>query len=140
MKSIFKKIALLSALVISVVCLGLFAAACGEDSADAYTITLVYENGKAVNGKTDGANGKTITFQLCFADGSGCLATTAEVDENGKASISVADVKDTTATYHVQLNNVPANYGGSNDDLGILETDINVSKPGSYKITLKAKS
>lgn len=138
MQKILKRVAILLAVMISVVCLGAILSACG-DNASGYSITVVYPDGKAVDGTKDGyyeldPDDKTVEVQICVADASGetlnCFSS-KKLDANGKATLDAPDYKlQTGEKFKIQINHVPTGYTYEYAYL---------TAPGSATITLKAK-
>lgn len=138
MKRIFKNFTI----AILVLCSALvcaFAVACTNDNVDNpstadYTVTIVYPDGKAVNGQKDGQGGAKVRTQICLKDGACSPFFTENVypDENGKISFSQARVESvlgagvTTFDFHV-LN--VEGYG---------DCSIEITAKGNYTLTLKA--
>lgn len=140
MKTTFKKIFLTVAVVCAIICMGVFAAACDnkDDNADAYVFTVVYPDGKAVNGKTDGTSGpdeKQVRLQICDVDANntaGFCTTPVALSEDGKLTINAKDLPELAAghKWHVVLNGVPTGYTAD---------DLYLTKPEAVTITLKTK-
>ena len=90
MQKIFKRIALLLAVALSVVCMGVFASACGEKEATEFTITVYYSDGTT---KVNGDNFKVVA-QFCIpGEGGACYGDNPFVDANGVAKISIATLE-----------------------------------------------
>lgn len=146
MKTTFKKIFLTIAVVCAIICMGAFAAACNkDDNADAYVFTVVYPDGRAVNGKADGnggikpgSNGEQGTFvllQICDVDENNTAefcTTPVALSEDGKLTINAKDLPELAAghKWHVVLQGVPTGYTAD---------DLYLTKPEAVTITLKTK-
>lgn len=140
MKEIFmKKTVLRIALAVMAAiaaCLCLFAAACADGSenekTNTYSVTVVYSDGSAVNGTTDGvnpydSNDKQITVQWCLEE-NGVLGTCyppVALGADGKASTDTLPALNENQKYHIQLNYAPGEY-----------TDVSVSATGDVTITV----
>lgn len=140
MKTTFKKIFLTAAVVCAIICMGIFAAACDkkDGNADAYVFTVVYPDGKAVNGKTDGTKGpddKQVMLQICDVDANsvaGYCTPLTVIGEDGKLTINAKDLPELAAghKWHVVLQGVPTGYTAD---------DLYLTKPEAVTITLKTK-
>lgn len=145
-----KRISLILAVALSVLCAGIFAVACNGDenqNSKDYAITVVYPDQKAVNGTTDGKakydeNDKTVSVQICVVLASGetgmCFSK-KQLDANGKATLPAPDytLKE-GEKFKVQVNNVPEGY--KCDDTRIYySTSTYMTQPGAYTVTLEAE-
>ena len=97
MKKIFKTLTI-AILAVSAAIACAFAAGCGDKSGETksdYNFTIVYEDGKAVNGLKDGADGGVVMTQICLPGGS-CIPLLPDFnpDANGKLSISQAKINE----------------------------------------------
>ncbi|MDE6442346.1 MAG: hypothetical protein K2L12_06320 [Clostridia bacterium] len=139
MQKIFKRVAILLAVMVSVVCLGVCLSACdGEnDNTSGYSITVVYPDGKAVDGTKDGyfdldENDKTVEVQICvvLANGeTGRCFSTKKLDANGKATLDAPDYKlQKDEKFKIQINHIPQGY---------TYEYAYFTAPGSQTITLK---
>ncbi len=137
MKRIFKNLTIaLLVLCSALVCA--FAVACNGDNEEPaaadYTVTIVYPDGKPVNGQTDGQGGGKVRTQICLEDGSCSPFFTENLypDENGKISFSQARVESglgegvTTFVFHA-LN--VEGYG---------DCSVEITAKGNHTLTLKA--
>lgn len=134
MKKIFKTLTI-AILAVSAAIACAFAAGCGETKSD-YNFTIVYEDGKAVNGLKDGSLDGVVMTQICLPGGS-CIPLYPDfkADENGKLSISQAKIneflqeltgtdKDVTKfVFHVM--NVPNHKA---------DCEVEVDGKGDYKV------
>ena len=152
MAKVFKRIALLLTVALSVVCMCVFASACNDDekennNATGYSITVVYPDNKAVNGTTDGKaqydpDDKTVKVQICvvLANGeTGSCFDMAQLDANGKATLKAPDytLKE-GEKFKIQVNNVPEGY--KCDKARTYYSSANyVTAPGSYTVTLEVE-
>ena len=85
MQKIIKRVSLILAVALSVVCLCMFASACGE--ATEFTVTVYYSDGTTkVNG-----DDYTVVVQFCVDDA--CYSNNPTVDKNGEAKISIATLE-----------------------------------------------
>lgn len=151
MAKVFKHIALLLTVALSVVCMCVFASACKDDDketpATGYNITVVYPDNKAVNGTTDGKaaydpDDKTVKVQICvvLANGeTGSCFDLTQLDANGKATLKAPDytLKE-GEKFKIQVNNVPEGYKCDNARTYYSSANF-VTKPGSYTVTLEAE-
>lgn len=137
----FLKIFAIAAIAVAAAIACVFAG-CGKDddgdtSAD-YNFTLVYEDGSAVNGQTDGnIEGKVFTMICLPGDNGTCILLGSQAgiwpDANGKLSLSQSQVNTffgsstdvTEFIFHVQ--NVP----GHKDDC-----TVTVNGKGNYSVTI----
>ncbi len=97
MKKIFKTLTI-AILAVSAAIACAFAAGCTDKSGDAksdYNFTIVYEDGKAVNGLKDGSLDGVVMTQICLPGGS-CIPLYPDfkADENGKLSLSQAKINE----------------------------------------------
>lgn len=103
-----------------VVAFALFTTACDPTPSDptTYNITVVYENGTAVNGKLDGvgfnaADGTetNVKIQFCNMDGSNC-GTPVLLSENGTCTLTVSQIKTEIGNgpYKIKVANGPDGY------------------------------
>lgn len=113
-------------------CLCVFAAACGDDggsSDSTYTVKLVYADGTAVNGTTDGIEGVGMFAQFC--DDEQCF-NPVEFNENGIAQVKADDLPRTpthlalinadVVNYTFTVNGQPFNANSYNDGGGMTLT------------------
>lgn len=99
--------------LVLLLCLSCFCmTACGGGASTDYVITVVYPDGSAVNGQTDGTTGMTETkvqIQIC-AEGEQCL-NPSDLGEDGKVSFPAEMVESLTGDqYKVQINGCPEGY------------------------------
>ena len=115
-----------------------FALACNGGNDDGgkksdYNFTIVYEDGTAVNGQTDGVNGGKVGTQVCTKV---CISLDLKgiyPDKNGKLGLSQSDINkwfDSTTdvtefAFHV------LNVKDCKDDV-----EISVNGKGDYKVTV----
>lgn len=132
MQKIIKRTALLLALALAMVCMGLFASACGD--AKEYTVTVYYADGTLVDGTKD-----DIEVQICADVENGfCYSPNAKVDANGVAKFDIADVDSkaektgfTDKRYVIHL------WAPGNEALTLKEGKVTVdAKNASVKVTL----
>ncbi len=112
MKKLFRTL-LTAIIAIGAVCACVFAAACAQQDSEVksdYNFTVVYEDGKAVNGSTDGVNGEKVNIQMCLES---CIEYTLNggntVDGNGQISFSQQQINEifgsetdvTQFTFHI---------------------------------------
>lgn len=147
MNKILKRISIVLVAALSVVCLAVFAAACEtEKDETVYTLVIVDNNGNAIKGADISADGKKAQFQLCDVNTGVCIATTPEIDANGKAVISSGFEEGATYEVHILYFN-DAKY---NSDKGEVEkmsalseykrlTYTKVSAPCTITVTLTLK-
>lgn len=119
-----------------------FALACngGSTASSDYNFTIVYEDGTAVNGQTDGVNGGKVATQICLPESAGgmCVSLNIEkisifADKNGKLSLSQAKVNElfgsttdvTVFSFHVMA--VPGHKS---------DCEVAVNGKGDYKVTV----
>lgn len=118
-----------------------FALACngdGDNKSD-YNFTIVYEDGTAVNGQTDGVNGGKVATQICLPESEGGMCVPLSVgpnifpDKNGKLSLSQAKVNElfnSTTDVTVFIFHVMAVPGHKAD------CEVSVNGKGDYKVTV----
>lgn len=139
MQKIFKRVAVILAVMVATVCLGLCLTACGDDegTASGYSVTVVYPDGKAVDGTKDGyydldEDLEYVEVQICIvkADGStGTCYDTKKLDAEGKATLDEPPVTlKEGEKFKIQINYVPEGY---------TYEYAYMTKPGSTTITLK---
>ncbi|MGN0822206.1 MAG: hypothetical protein ACI4NG_00375 [Candidatus Gallimonas sp.] len=131
MRKLWKNMALVLAAALTV-CAGAFLSACGDN---AYSVKLQYEDGTAVNGKTDGLGGlteKEVFIQWCLSSDNGKCSTPVAVDENGKASCDAESLQKSLGEgkYDVHVLYLSDSYTYEVPQ---------VSAPGEIVITVKAK-
>jgi hypothetical protein len=137
MQKILKRIAFTATLVLAIVCLCSFFAACGEkEDTSVYTVTVVYPDGTAVNGQTEGTAGsddKKVMVQICDATNEARCYKLQQLGTDGVVTVDAAALEEalTGATsFSVHLNGVPTGY--TYDNSKILTTTSH-----SVKITLE---
>lgn len=138
MQNIFKRVAVLLAVTVCAMCLGLCLSACGGDEeANGYTVTVTYPDGKAVDGTKDGYNEydeevKYVEVQICIVKANGETGTcydTKKLDANGQATLEKPPVTlNEGEKFKIQVNYAPEGY---------TYDYAYVTKPGSTTITLK---
>lgn len=133
MKNLFKKITVVLAAVLAVVCLGVFATACTDDNSGSYTVTVQYEDGTPVDGSKTGMQVQICVWVEATHEIGKCYGT-FNVGEDGKASVPAGEkgyfkLPENTK-YHWQVNNVPEGYTYG-------EHDYIVDKPQNVTIVLK---
>ncbi|MDE6613108.1 MAG: hypothetical protein K2K28_00945 [Clostridia bacterium] len=117
-----RRVTIGAVIALSVICMAIFAAACdkNEDS-EAYVITVLYPDGKPVNGQTAGTGGVTgngeqgtfVMVQLCDADNEEHCYTQLKLGADGKLSIPVSDLEEALSgvnNFAVHLNGLPEGY------------------------------
>ncbi len=141
MKTLFKSLTLAIALSLAV-CVGVFAAACGDkdnnkEQGEQYSVYVVYSDGTAVNGHTDGtgydmATDTETSIFVQWCSGERC-STPVRLGTDGKASISASKLEDA--------------LGGKPDHITLLSVKGYTENPtkeisgaGEAKITLGAKA
>ncbi|MDE5722466.1 MAG: hypothetical protein K2I30_07015 [Clostridia bacterium] len=140
-----RKITLGAVIALAVVCMGIFAAACdkNDDGGEAYVITVLYPNGSAVDGQTegtggvigDGEQGTFVMVQLCDADNEEHCYTQLRLGADGKLSIPASELEEALSgvnNFAVHLNGLPEGYG-YDDNYKVSKTNKEVT------ITLKLK-
>lgn len=104
MKKILKNLVTAMLVVCSVVCLGLFAAACVEPEpsvdTDKYTVTVKLPDGSPAAG---------VHVQLCCLDGSTLSCLDQNTESNGEAVFDISSFADTTG-YSIHLPGLSAEY------------------------------
>ncbi len=150
MNKLLKKLAVLFTAVAATVCIAVFAAACNDKeetyATDTFTVTVVDENGDAINGTTFGDNGygeKQVKLQFCAvqADGNAdaCLANyQPNVGADGKVTVEVSKisefVSDSDAVkFVIHVINLNGKGYSATADYGQYEVD---KIPSSITITL----
>ncbi len=141
MKTLFKSLTLAIALSLAV-CVGVFAAACGDkdnnkEQGEQYSVYVVYSDGTAVNGHTDGTGYDMATYTetsifVQWCSGERC-STPVRLGADGKASISASKLEEA--------------LGGKPDHITLLSVKGYTENPtkeisgaGEAKITLGAKA
>lgn len=142
MKKFIKSLALALALTAAVVCAGIFAAACdkdgGNDGGDKYSVYVVYENGTAVNGHTDGTgyDMKTNTESAVYVKW--CKGTRCPdpvlLGTDGKASIDAATLE---AALDGKPDYVEVLYVKNFSDANNVSAHVEITGTGEVKITVK---
>ncbi|MBD5632393.1 MAG: hypothetical protein HDP34_04110 [Clostridia bacterium] len=102
-------------IALSVTCMALFATACDGNDDKNYSVTVVYADGTAVNGTTDGTggmDGKTVQIQVCQKDDPTKCYQLVSVDANGKVTIEAEKIEAVlgTVTYAVHVQGLPTGY------------------------------
>lgn len=139
MKKIIKALTLTLVLSLTLVCAGLFATACNKDKdeGEKYSVYVVYPDGSAVNGHTDGTgynagtDTETVVYvQWCNYDTGKCYEAIL-VGTDGKASVSAEKLEAELgkAKYKVTVIGEPEGYTAA---IQYMEA------PGELKITLTA--
>ena len=143
MSNILKRFTLLAALIVAVLCAGVFAA-CGDqgetqETTYDYSITVVYPDGKAVDGTKDGyydldPEDKQMTVQWCVLQTNGELgicSTPLNLGANGKAGTNSLPALGEGEKYEIHVNKIPQGY--------VYETPyITTTSKRNVTITLKA--
>ena len=101
-----KTILVLCLAICMVICLGIFASACGDDK-DKYTVTVLAPDGTAA---------KDLRIEFCSLDGSNLRCLSGSTDENGKVVFDIKEFSDTTHfVMHIPV--IPNGYYfDANDD------------------------
>lgn len=131
MQKIIKRTALLLALALAVVCLGIFASACGE--AKEYTITVHYADGTVVDGTKD-----KFEVQICDANGGACYENTF-IDANGVAKFDKAALDTKAENAGNQTKYILHVYDGRTE-LELKEKYTVDNKNATVTITLKDRN
>ena len=143
MKKIIKTLSILVISAILTVCVALFAA-CGDDNktelaTDKVYITVLDENGNAINGTTFGEGDydntvHQVKIQFCTVDGDyGCSLSNPNVDENGKAEFNLSELKELTKNYNATtielhvLNVTAVGYAKEYNQYKISEVPKNIT-------------
>ena len=122
-------------------CIGVFAAGCGEKEATEFTVKVVYADGKAVDGTKDGDPDRydgQIKVQFCNADdANACWMTLPTLGADGTLKQQISEIKSSpifanVENFAVHLLGLPAGY--TYDENIVLN-----SKNASVTITLQAK-
>lgn len=119
MQKFTKRFAVIVMALIATVCLAVFAAACkdggdGETYAtESFTVTVLDENGNAINGTTFSVVDVPVKIQFCDAENTSGCATPVAVGTDGKATINMETtglkgLGASTVELHVQ--NLDAKY------------------------------
>lgn len=132
MQKVFKRISLIVAMLLCTVFLGVCATACGESAANTITVSVVYPDGSAVNGETDGTGGMNeneLSVQFCNADNESLCYTPISVNAEGKATVSVNDLKSAIgeAKYKVTVLGAPEGYTAEIVYLEVGKTEVTVT-------------
>ena len=97
MKKILTSLAIVLAVAITL-CVGVFASACNNSStATELTVTVVYPDGKAVDGTKDGNgdyNGNAIKVQFCDADNGENCYQLLNLGADGKITQSISQLQE----------------------------------------------
>lgn len=97
MKKILTSLAIVLAVAITL-CVGVFASACNNSStANELTVTVVYPDGKAVDGTKDGNgdyNGNAIKVQFCDADNGENCYQLLNLGADGKITQSISQLQE----------------------------------------------
>lgn len=122
-----KKLTLTLAISVAVICACAFAAACNKEedapAGDYYVITVLYPDGKAVNGQTDGtggvkpgSDGEAGTFvqvQFCDADNEAVCYKKLDLGADGKLSVDASVLENAisgASNFAVHLTGLPKGY------------------------------
>ena len=157
----FKRVAVLLLCAIATICMAIFAGCVPDDNEDpnggkkpdetdyattTFVVTVLDENGAAVNGTTfgfDGADVMPVQIQFCsiLPDGStGMCALPVKLGENGKATIELSNVKaaaEQSETDTVELHVLNVEEKGYNKNYGKYKvTEI----PTEISVTLTLKT
>lgn len=134
------KFTLMIAMALSAIFAGVFLAACGgeetitEDDPNTFYITVVYPNGSAVNGTTDGTgDGGKVYVQICDAENENSCSNPMQLGANGKLSVpmsSLGAVLQGLTRYKVNVMALPEGY---------TVEPVYVNGPQSVTITLQSE-
>ena len=135
------KFTLMIAMALSAIFAGVFLAACGgeetitEDDPNTFYITVVYPDGSAVNGTTDGTagDGSKVYIQICDAETENACALPKQLGANGKLSVpmsSLGAVLQGLTRYKVNVMALPEGYTAE---------PVYVNGPQSVTITLQSE-
>lgn len=139
MKKIIRNLTYGLIVALAIVCMGVFAACKDNDNKNdgtTYSVTVVYPDGKAVDGTKDGSGeyGNTkISVQFCEVDANNTelhCELPINLSADGKASTDSLPELPAGHKWHVKVNNLPATY--------TYEDANYMTKPASITITLKA--
>ena len=108
MKKLFKTLSVLAIVTLCTICMAAFAG-CGDDSnsdldPNIIYITVLDENGKAIDGTTFGEadfdeTNHQVQIQFCTVDGKyGCSMNNPNVDKDGKAQFNLSEIKNFEVT------------------------------------------
>ena len=149
MKKVLKTILLTALALMLTLSLGLIAVGCGGGNGDggngdggngdggnggnatAYVFTVVYPDGSAVNGATDGTGGMnedTAYIQLCDASGEQCYAP-QKIGADGKVTVDKATVHAQLGDgeLHVKIIGAPAGYSAPELNINSDMSEITVT-------------
>ena len=142
MKKFIKTLSIMLIAAVCTVCVALFAACGGDDNKldpNIIYITVVDENGDAIDGTTFGENildpdDHQVMIQFCTVDG-GC-ASMVELGADGKAEYDLASVKELAETNHtdtveLHIQNLPNIYKVEYNQYKVSEI------PQEIKVTLQ---
>lgn len=147
MKKLLKSLSILVVVAICAICMTALFTACNKEelATDTIYITVLDENGKAINGTTFGKGDYNpdyhqVQIQFCTLDG-GCTVVTPNVGADGKAQFDLAVLKEfakannaDTVELHV-LNVTAVGYEkGESGEYGRFKID---KVPKNIEVTLK---
>jgi len=141
MKKIIKALTI-AVLAVAAVFACVFAAGCTDKEAK-YNFTIVYADGTAVNGQTDGANGGKVSLQICTNNETNCIPLDLQgifADANGKLSLTQQQVNDvfTTAGLTITEDVTDFDFDVMNVPGCIEKVICKVNGFGDYTVTLEA--
>lgn len=141
MKKFFKIFAIAAIAVAAAIACAFAGCNKGDDSPKNYSFSIVYEDGTAVNGDTDGVNGGKVTTQICMPDGSCVPLAQMQIypDANGKLTLSQAQVNQYFSAFVTDGSDVTVFVfhvigvpGHKND------CEVAVNGKGNYTVTVTA--
>lgn len=137
MSKIFKRIATILAVAVALLCMGVFASACVENTpteATEYTVTVCYSDGTTAVDGTKNA----LKVQICDASGKFCYGVMPTIDASGVAKFDIekvdaaaAEAKVTEKTYVIHV------WSADYEQLEIKEEVKVSSSNASVKVVLK---
>lgn len=142
MKTLIKSITL--AIVLSLtVCIGVFVAGCQDkkdNQGEQYSVYVVYSDGSAVNGHTDGTGYDMATNTSTFVFVKWCRGelcpTPIKLGTDGKASYNAADLEKALGG---KPDYVEVLYVKGNSNTDNVSKHVEITGTGEIKITLGAK-
>lgn len=141
MKKTIKLFAVVLSLAIAM-CIGVLAAGCnGDKEATEFTITVLYPDGKPVDGTKDGDPDKyvggQIKIQFCDADNADNCYRPLNLGADGKLVQSISEIKSSEAFANV--NNFSVHIQGLPEKYTYADDIVLNSKNASVTITLQEK-
>lgn len=136
MSKIFKRIAMLLAVAAALLCMGVFASACGENPAEAtdYTVTVYYSDGTTAVDGTKNA----LKVQICDASGVFCYGEVPTIDANGVAKFNIAKVDTAAAELNVTGKTYVVHVYSAEYEQLVLKEEVQLSGSAkSVKAVLK---